>query len=207
MSIIHDALKKVQRGLNAKNNRKSTIAPAAPAAVSDYIYAKPAQDEELSETAIETIPSANPFKRVFRSILIIAISVLVSGGSLFFLYQQYNNYLPKNSSTISRSSYGAAHQNTAVVSRPKASSADLKPMAQITIPPAESDSTAASQAAAPVTLNIHGVMANGSSVLVLINDQVYQEGDTVDGARILKINLNSITVDINGNEQTIPVKN
>ena len=54
---------------------------------------------------------------------------------------------------------------------------------------------------------IHGVMANGSRNIVLINDQVYQEGDDVDGVKIVKINLDSITVNNNGKEQTIRVKN
>ena len=50
-------------------------------------------------------------------------------------------------------------------------------------------------------------MANTSGNLVLINDQVYQEGDTVDGAKIIKINLDSISVIVNGAEQTISVEN
>ena len=50
-------------------------------------------------------------------------------------------------------------------------------------------------------------MSNGSSNVVLIDDKVYQEGDEVDGAKIVKINLDSITVNINGTEKTIFVKN
>jgi type II secretory pathway component PulC len=57
------------------------------------------------------------------------------------------------------------------------------------------------------TLNIHGVMANGSKNLVLINDQVYQDGDEVDGIKIVKINLDHITVINNGEEEQISVKN
>jgi hypothetical protein len=85
-------------------------------------------------------------------------------------------------------------------------------MAQITIntpasPVAGPASSTLTKPPAPVTLNIHGIMANATGNLVLINDQVYQEGDVVDGAKIVKINLNSITVINNGTEQTIPVKN
>ena len=66
---------------------------------------------------------------------------------------------------------------------------DLKPLAQIS-----------------TTLKIHGIMANATGNLALINDQVYQEGDEVDGAKIIKIDLNSITVNINGTDKTIAVK-
>ena len=48
-------------------------------------------------------------------------------------------------------------------------------------------------------------MADDRGNLVLINDQVYQEGDEIDGAKITKINLNSITIINNGKEETISV--
>ena len=56
-------------------------------------------------------------------------------------------------------------------------------------------------------MDVHGIMSKGNSNLVLINDQVYQEGDEVEGAKIVKINLDSITILNNGAEETIHVKN
>ena len=49
-------------------------------------------------------------------------------------------------------------------------------------------------------------MSNDTGNVALINDQIYQEGDSVDGVKIVKISLDSVTVINNGKEETISVK-
>jgi hypothetical protein len=82
----------------------------------------------------------------------------------------------------------------------------LKSLGQLNINPAAVNNPTAAKPAA-LTLDIHGIMFKKNGNLVLIDDQVYQEGDEVDGTKIVKIGLNSITVVNNGIEQKIPVKN
>lgn len=57
-----------------------------------------------------------------------------------------------------------------------------------------------------VTGNVHGIMSTPHGRVALINDQVYEAGDTVNGAEITRIDLKSITIKVNGQEKTIPVE-
>lgn len=111
-----------------------------------------------------------------------------------FLFYQVNKYFPKLTGWA-RSFYSKlVHPKTL---HDSAAAAETRgPLAKITTVGAN---------AQPHALNIHGVMSNGPKNLVLINDQVYQEGDEVDGVKILKINLDSIRIINNGQEETIQV--
>jgi hypothetical protein len=175
MSIIHDALKKAQQGLNP-------------------------------EKAADPKP---PIKNKIKSLLALICSIAVTAGALFYLYKQFQNDVPKVKILAQKSFYKLINKKEPPPAFKTKAPEDLKPLARITINPPADTATATTTAqapAAPMTLNIHGIMSNASGNLALINDQVYQEGDEVDGAKIIKINLNSITVNINGIEKTILVK-
>ena len=182
MSIIHDALKKVQQGLSPENQTASA-----------YLYEKPAE--------VETLP---PMKNKIKSLLTLCCALAITLASVLYIYQQFQNDIPKVKNFAKKSFYKLINKEEPLAFKAKAPD-KLKPLAQFTInPPASSKIT---KPPAPITLNIHGIMSNDTGNLVLINDQVYQEGDAVDGAKIVKINLDSITVNINGAEKTIFVKN
>ena len=123
-----------------------------------------------------------------------------------YIYQQFQNDIPKVQKFAKKSFFKLIHKEELPDFKTK-SPAELKSLAQLTINPPTMKSSSLAKPAAPVTLDIHGIMSNDSGNLVLINDQVYQEGDEVDGAKITKINLDSITIINNGVEQTILVKN
>jgi hypothetical protein len=179
MSIIHEALKKVQQGL-------------AP------------EIETLSQEGQQTTSQESPIKNKIKSIFILSCAIVITGASIFYIYQHFQNGDPKIKIFAKKTFYKLIHKQEPLAVKVKAPE-DLKPLAQFTIkPPAGSQITTPS---APITLNIHGIMANSTGNLVLINDQVYQEGDKVDGAKIVKINLDSITVINNGIKQTVLVKN
>ncbi len=197
MSIIHDALKKVQQGLGPK----STVTETASA----YLYETPPK--------IEILP---PMKNKIKSLFILSCATVITGASILYIYQQFQNDIPKVNGFAKKSFYKLIDKEGPPAFKTKAPE-DLKALGQLTVnppkPPIPSIATkppAILNTADPIafiTLNIHGVMSDGPNNVVLINDQVYQEGDEVNGVKIIKISLNSITVINNGKEETIRVKN
>jgi hypothetical protein len=235
MSIIHDALKKVQQGQAPKaNDKAATPPPAEASASSTYLYGTP---EETAATHAADMPVehlALP-KNKARSILALLCAIAFIIGSFVFFYRQVNIYFPRMERSAKSWFYQLIHKKEIPEFQSKKPS-DLIPLAKIlvqqpspaplTVPAAASAATppvAPVAAATPVsavpavasipplttpeTLNIHGVMSNGKSNVVLINDQVYQAGDDVDGVKIIKVDLDYITVDNNGHEEKIKVKN
>jgi len=217
MSIIHDALKKVQQGLSSKSEEIEVIPPAPkPTNTSAYIYETPPKVEVLPPSNQESNNPKGPIQNKIKSILAMCCAMAITVGSLYFVYLQFRNYIPRAEKYAKKSFYKLIHKEELPDFKTRAPE-DLKPLAQLTInPPTEASSSANPSGTnlsstvkppAPITLNVHGIMSNATGNLVLINDQVYQEGDDVEGAKIVKINLDSITVIINGTEQTIRVKN
>jgi len=235
MSIIHDALKKVQQGLNPKNDEIEVLPPASGPKASAYIYDTPPQIEALPTMSKEAADAKPPIKNRIKSLMALTCALTITVGSGFYFYHQYQNYIPRAERYIKKYFYQLIHKPVIPDFKTKIPD-ELKPLLSITINPSTKNTAIANtpvaspmaipetspatslatipvtagvaQAPVPITLNVHGIMANTSGGnLALINDQVYQEGDEVDGAKIIKINLNSITVDIGGREQTIRVKN
>ena len=62
-----------------------------------------------------------------------------------------------------------------------------------------------SAASSDTAITITGIMTQGSKSVALINGQVYEEGDTVNGVKIIKITSNAVVVAKNGVERTIRV--
>lgn len=204
MSIIHDALKKVQQSLTPKIDE----APVPPSGTtpkgSTYLYASPPPIETLTPAKGESAHLKIPVQNKIKTILVFICAMLITGLSLWYIYLQFRQNIPQVKRFAKTSFYHLIHKEQLPDFKTR-SPADLKPLAQLTINP--STITPSTQAATPLTLNIHGIMSNARGNLALINDHVYQEGDDIDGAKIVKINLDSIMVNINGTEKTILVKN
>ena len=58
----------------------------------------------------------------------------------------------------------------------------------------------------PHAFNIQGTMSDQRGNVAIINGKIYTEGDMADGAKIVKINMDSIVVSRDGQEETIAVK-
>ena len=195
MSIIHDALKKVQQGQAPKT-------PPTPP-TSDYIYATPAPAEPTKPVAAKTDTQKPAIIKKMSSLLAMLCALVITFVSLNFIFQQFRTDIPKVKKWVIASYCQLTHKVMLPDFKTR-SPEDLKPLAQVTVPPpATPANTAKTQP--PLTLNIHGVMANDGGNLVLINDRVYQEGDTVEGAKIVKIDLDSVTIINDGKEETISV--
>jgi len=222
MSIIHDALKKVQQGLSNNGNDTPQAAAEEKKTNSGYVYAsasEPLKTAPMKERPVEKLGGS--IKKKFKSLLAMLCAILLTTACIAVLVHQINVYFPDLFTSVKSSYYQLIHKEEVVdVKTPKV----LVPLAKIVVlPPAPKPTITAVSATVtsptataaiptppvenkPQTLNIHGVMSNGSQNVVLIDDQVYQEGDEVDGIKILKINLDSITILNNGQEQKIKVK-
>jgi hypothetical protein len=232
MSIIHDALKKVQQGQSPKpGENPATPAPAEASSSSSYVYASPdAAATHANDMPVEHLAAP---KNKARSILALLCAIAFIIGSFVFLYKQLNTYFPRMERLAKSSFYQLIHKKEVPEFQSK-KPGDLVPLAKILvkspapIEPAPAPAAIAATTTAvkpkiatpanlptvasipplttPETLNIHGVMSNGSSNVVLINDQVYQAGDEVDGVKIIKVDLDYITINNNGQEEKIQVK-
>jgi hypothetical protein len=213
MSIIHDALKKVQQSLSPKPVEPPPPLSGTTQKGDTYLYATPPPVIETPSSEKKKSVGPNLFLRRIRSLFTFICALAICATSLWYLYQQYRNDIPRLERSAKKSFYQLIHKEEIPDFKTKRPE-DLKPLVKISIPPPVTppavNTTQAAPTAAPpppATLNVHGIMSDSKGNLALINDQVYQAGDEVDGAKIIKIDLNSITVNINGEEKTIFVKN
>ena len=207
MSIIHDALKKVQQGLASKTEDIEVIPPATKPNTSAYIYDTPAPAgvETLPESPLEVIAPKAPIQNKIKSALALICALVITAGSTLFIYQQFRNYIPMAQRMAKKSINQLMHKEEIPDFKTQTPS-ELKPLMKLTVNPPVSSPASTIKPPAPTTLSVHGIMSGSTGNLVLIDDQVYQEGDEVDGAKIIKIDLDSITVILNGQEQKIRVK-
>jgi hypothetical protein len=204
MSIIHDALKKVQQSMQKETAANPESAHVAP---------------------VEEVQRSAPSEKKPPYVLIISLCILTplllvwaAGGLVLpLMKQRFPQHIP-----------AWLHKLSFLEKKVEA-----KPLAQIVIPPAaepapappsqeakpaaasneQASSNVPSQETAPATvpstpmvLNVQGVMANSSQNVVLINNEIYEEGGVVNGYKIIKINLNAIVVEHDGQQETIPIK-
>jgi len=203
MSIIHDALKKVQQSLTGKTKEPPAVPSGTTAKGGTYLFETPQAPETLILNSDNKKPVVqNQIKSFFAFICASAIIA----GSIWYLFQQFQINIPQIQRQAKKSFYQLLHKEEVPNFKNKKPE-DLKPLGQITISPPVNAPANTTPTSAPITLNVHGIMSDAKGNLALINGQVYQEGDEVEGAKIIKINLNSITVNINGTEKTIFVKN
>lgn len=195
MSIIHDALKKVQQGRTPK-------ADPTP------IWAEPAK-----QTATKTAAQKSSIVKMITSLLAMLCAMAITVVVFSLIFQQFQKNMPKAQKwakdipKVKKKAMTSLSQLIHKMPLPDfktGASQEPKPLAQLIVPSLAAFNT--TQPHPSLTLNIQGVMATDDhDNLVLINDQVYREGDEINGAKITKINLNAITIINNGKEETISV--
>jgi hypothetical protein len=212
MSIIHDALKKVQQSMQNKQT------PSTPTNPEDVVEVLPSSSPAPSSVKEKGIPWRNLAIGLFAWVI-----VMVSG---YFIYSQLHSKYPQKFPRIEFSFHPFKKQATT----------SSKPLAQIIIPakkasvathkataksaaihpatPAAAISTttpapapmATTSTSSPIILNVQGVMSSNGHNVALINNEVYEEGSVVNGQKIVKINLNTITVEHDGQEEVVSIK-
>ena len=172
MSIINDALKKVQTNINinTKPTASATLRESTTTISSSMPEAVPIRKKTLAshQKKATGTTSWTPQNRI---ILAVVILLLVSAAALVVL-------LPKLTHT-------SAETNSLAKAAPSTPPPSL---------PSHPDR------------KINGVMTTGQKNVVLINDTVYEEGEEVDGIKILKIYHNNVVVSENGQEKVLKVR-
>ncbi len=216
MSIIHEALKKVQMRMKKSNPKTEDVV------------------EYLPSSSVDK-PSTSKYS-LFHSILIIVVCLVVIGVSCILGYirlkypptlsksdtVQFNKQVEKTFKSISIPNLlkpltsSKETKPSQAISKPQTPSPNNTPVAQKTEPiaPNVSSNTPATTVAKPITsaptspdeINLQGIMSNTTGNVALINNNIYEEGVVLpNGARIIKINLQNITIEKNGKEEIITV--
>ena len=169
---------------------------------------------DTSKEIIEVLPSpsinSNLKRRPGQSIpwLLIILSTILVCVSLVFIFlktqDKKQNFL--NGQHLSLPSITKSIVN-------KSTSPLNKPLAQVTITPVASTnspvttpSTTSPSTTSSSVLNVSGILSNDNHNVALINDTIYEEGSIINGIKIVKINLDAITIERDGKEETIIVK-
>ena len=197
MSIIHDALKKVQQTNNA--------GPSTPPPYSQEPSQEPAQQPR-------------PQDKISIPLLVAAICAVIA-----MLFAALPVVTPKKISTAPAQTTQAPVAPVTVQPVQEAPAAVVKPQEP---PPPSSDTMSkaiANAMAVPTTpalpvqkiidpndplsgVQIEGVMDMGGKKAALINGNVYEEGQTIYGRIITEITFDTLTVIENGQKRTLPIK-
>lgn len=171
MSIIHQALKKVQAKLGAGT--------------------PPSTDSQQPVNPTQLAITDEQRQHIRLGLLIVL--PLLTVGALFFFYKQMapvikqttNINLPKNPIAL-------------VAPSTPAPKAENKPiiLTSITTHPVQNTS------ADTTDIQLQGIMAQGNDRVALINNNVYQVGDLVNGMKIIAINEASVVIDDAGQQTT-----
>jgi len=188
MSIINDALKKTQLKFKKKDKVPSKTPEPQPEQGTSNIYEKlykARTDQQNSSTpgqgqrgkiSEKTTPKPRSAKKWLAVAVIVIICLLCSYGSFFFLsrFPPFRNFFQ----TITKHS---SYSRTRIVRRaPK------------------------KRKYKPGELVLNGTSLIDGKRVALINDEIYQIGETIDGKKIISINLNKI--ELSDDETIITLK-
>ncbi len=238
MSIIHDALKKVQKSMESGKNPEDIV-------------------EVIPSTSSNT--TQDPKGSGLRSFLIVIASLIIFGLAIYLGFGQIQRHAPQlltntpfANPTKFRETLEKISEKTPFANMIKSANTpktpEPVPLAQIRIsaptavatstntsnetpaqtpttpapavetveapttptaevPPLPDDNiVTAEKAPAPIELNIQGIMSNGTNNVALINGNVYEEGSIIEGVKIVKITMQALTIEHNGQEEVVPVK-
>lgn len=212
MSIINDALKKLQNNISHKNNKPVShpASPQAPLTAAQQAGFQPIPSSEAQSTMSSEITELQPptliHAKTKESHLVYIIGLLCLMIGLFAPIVNKQSVigmlikkLPKHAMKPARATTRAVATPTtqqAQQESPKSIIDNIKAMASPSPTPA------------PVSrgrIILNGIMARGKQNLALIDGQVYEQGEEIDGVKIVKINPNNIVILENGTERTIKV--
>jgi hypothetical protein len=227
MSIINDALKKVQSSLN-HNNKAPDPAPNAVPAEPAQSFQKPAGEwgpppqwdataptEPAAAPAPQpTIPAAamaatavkaNANKMVYIlgviCLLIALFAPIVNHQSVFGLITHSGKKPALLPSTATRVDEPMAIGPSVSQKAAEIKAELARSLVNFNNPAAST--TTRSPSGKRITLS--GIMAQGNKNVALIDGQVYEAGETVDGIKIVAINEKNIVIEENGQQNTIKV--
>ncbi|MBF0388104.1 MAG: hypothetical protein HQL20_09680 [Candidatus Omnitrophica bacterium] len=185
MSIIHDALKKVQ-----SKTPSPVVTPPAPANAATSVPGKGPTGNAPTDNSWSSL--------TILMAAVLTVAVVVIFAVILKLANDTTKHAPR--AVIPTSTEPAA--NTQKI---PAVTDSTGPSTPATVPqPAEPPAT--KPLAKNNSLKIEGVMDMGGKMVALINGEVYEEGQTVSGNLITMITFDSITIMENGTKKVLPIK-
>lgn len=210
MSIINDALKKLQAQLShtqAGSNEIQSPASSAPLTAAQQAGFEPVPSLYASSNAVQPKPA----EKSSGSKLAIILGLLCLLTALFApivnkqsVISMLLTKIPKRATVATAKSLQTTPLKPApIVNTTPAPEENPKPIQQIvknlTAPITKAQLKTSSR------IIINGIMTRGEDNLALIDGQVYEEGEEVDGVKILKITPKGVTVLENGDERFVKV--
>ena len=215
MSIINDALKKLQNDISS-----TTAKPAADQNAASQTHLTPAQQAGFqpipSPGELQTVPSQTTEQqppaptaaksKESRIVYILGILCLMIGLFAPIVNKQsVIGMLIERWPKQTKSKVARPVARPAVVRAPGAPSQQETPRSLIDNIKAMASPAPTPTASSKGRITVNGIMARGKQNLALIDGQVYEEGEEIDGVKLIKITPNSIVVLENGAERTIKV--
>ncbi len=169
------------------------------------------------EEKVEVLPSLprdlnrKPKTKNYSWVLI-SVSLIIIGASISFMLSQIQNKFPGFRGGILFKFPARIHLSStiavkSVIKPPVSVMGTVKSLAQVTIPAPQSTNAKSSKSLpGSIVLDVQGVMADGNHNVALINGNIYEEGSIINGIKIIKINLNALTIERDGQQETIAVR-
>ncbi|MBF0330603.1 MAG: hypothetical protein HQL17_01595 [Candidatus Omnitrophica bacterium] len=190
MSIIHDALKKVQQ------TKPAAVPPSRPPAQAQYQPQPNQQDDKIN------IP-----------LLVAAICAIVAMifAALPYIALKMNQVPPQPMAAAPRAPNKPTPQplpspNAMTRAITSALSAPAVFTPSITIPPTKPHKTTVNSDDPVANIQVEGILDMKGKKAALINGNIYEEGQTIYGKVIVEITFNSLTIIDNGQKRTLSIK-
>lgn len=211
MSIIHDALKKTQNNLNnnqdknasnkmnTENPDSSNAPPANPMSVIyDKLHKKPDVKQNPPHPKSPTKrnnPNNETQSNPVMTFFTIIFCLFIITGAGWFIYQYYAQNMEKNGVDLKKA-LTIKPQKLYTIGTPK------KPRPKPAVKVAQEEKNIPSN-----TIILSGITMMGEKRVALINNEIYQVGESVQGKKIISISIEKVELEDNtGNITTLKVK-
>ncbi len=195
MSIIHEALKKVQANLQGRQESAPSASPSEstqPPPIAQIPVANTPIPSELpppGESLTQSVPEAKKHSFKFLHIVL----PLLIAASLWFCYRQVEHYFPGLVPPIK--------SLIKLPQMPKIPLAHPAPKTVTALPKTEQPS----QSDPANVLKLQGIMSKNGTNIAIINNKIYEQGSEINGVKILQIDMNAVTILKDGKEETLTV--
>lgn len=189
MSIIHEALKKVQLSLQKPAEDPVEQLPSNPYTAAPIV--QPPQEKAVEEKESKSVPHSGLLAGLLAVMAILIVVVC--------LVYQPQQYAPQIAHWVSKQTYRLQSLSPFHKDGPQ-------PIAMITPATAKAHGKLQSAITSSAALNVEGIMANNGSAVALINGKIYEAGDEIGGTQLVSIDENSITILKDGKTETIQLR-